>query len=206
MQVTVSPPTAPIAPGQARVAQTQSIEGLIAQRSELERQLSQLNDRRRDLQRQRSNAGAAEARSVEGRIAALDGRTVKIEDQLAQVNEQVATAIAANPQAGSYGFGAFPGTSIDGQIRRDIENAVQDAVAQGMMIGASSILGIYVLWRGFRRFVLRRKPKPAPVIPDHTVQIQQLQHSMDSIAIEVERISEAQRFSAKLLKEKVRAE
>jgi hypothetical protein len=208
MQVTASPPTAPVSPGQARIAQTQSIEGLLAQRSELERQLSQLNDRRRELQRLRSNAGDAEARSLEGRIAAMDGRTVKIEDQLGQVNEQVATAMAANPQAGSYRFGAFPGTSIDGQIRRDIENAVQDAVAQGMMIGASSILGIYVLWRGFRRFVLRRKPKAAasPVIPDNTVQIQQLQHSLDTIAIEVERISEAQRFSAKLLKEKVRVE
>src|SRR5205085_5541633 len=126
MQVSVSPPNAPLSPGQAKVAQTQSIEGLIAQRSELERQLSQLNDRRRDLQRQRSNASASEARSVEGRLAALDGRTVKIEDQLAQVNEQVATAMATNPQVGSYRFGAFPGMSIDGQIRRDIENAVQD--------------------------------------------------------------------------------
>ena len=202
MQVIVKQPTTPVPPGQPVVAQTQvSIEGMMAQRSELERQLSQLSDRRRELQRLRSSADGVSGRTIEGRIAALDARTVKIEDQLAQVNEQIATAMATNPQ-----IARFRNVSIDQQVRRDIENAVQDAVAQGMMIGASSILGIYVLWRGFRRFVLRRKPALAPVIPDHTVQIQQLQHSMDSIAIEVERISEAQRFSAKLLKEKVRVE
>jgi hypothetical protein len=204
MQVTIKSPAAPVAPGQPVIAQTQtSIEGLAAQRSELERQLSQLNDRRRELQRLRSSSSRAEATSLEGRLAALDGRTIVIEEQLAQVNQNYATAIAANPGAARF---RFVGTSLDAQMRHDIESAVQDAVAQGMMIGASSILGIYVLWRGLRRFVLRRKPKPAPAIPDNTVQIQHLQQSMDAIAIEVERISEAQRFSAKLRKERVRAE
>jgi hypothetical protein len=36
-----------------------------------------------------------------------------------------------------------------------------------------------------------------------TVQLEQLQQSVDAIALEVERIAEAQRFSAKLLSERV---
>jgi len=204
--VTPTPPQGllppPTAAGQAQV----SVEGLLAQRMELERQLRDLNDRRRDLQRQRSQAGDAEAKSLEGRLAVMDAQTVKIEGLLATVNERYATAIALNPEAARLRFA--PGGTLDNNVRRQIENAAMDGTLQGLSIAGFSLLGVFVLWRGLRRFVFRRKPKvtSTPAIPDNTIQIQNLQQSMDAIAIEVERISEAQRFSAKLLKEKVRVE
>jgi hypothetical protein len=46
------------------------------------------------------------------------------------------------------------------------------------------------------------KPKQASVSDTHSHQLEQLQQSVDAIAVEVERIAEAQRFSAKLLAER----
>jgi len=46
------------------------------------------------------------------------------------------------------------------------------------------------------------KPKPRPITDAQSLQLEQLQQSVDAIAVEVERIAEAQRFSAKLLAER----
>ena len=43
------------------------------------------------------------------------------------------------------------------------------------------------------------KPRHAKVSDAQSLQLEQLQQSVDAIAVEVERIAEAQRFSAKLL-------
>jgi hypothetical protein len=48
---------------------------------------------------------------------------------------------------------------------------------------------------------LSLKRKPLEVTDSQNLQLQQLQQSVDAIAVEVERIAEAQRFSAKLLAE-----
>ena len=47
-----------------------------------------------------------------------------------------------------------------------------------------------------------RKPKPRGISDAQSQQLEQLQQSVDAIAVEVERIAEAQRFSAKLLAER----
>ena len=49
---------------------------------------------------------------------------------------------------------------------------------------------------------LSPKRKPLEINDAQNLQLQQLQQSVDAIAIEVERIAEAQRFSAKLLAER----
>ncbi len=46
------------------------------------------------------------------------------------------------------------------------------------------------------------KAKPQGIGDAHSQQLEQLQQSVDAIAVEVERIAEAQRFSAKLLAER----
>jgi hypothetical protein len=46
------------------------------------------------------------------------------------------------------------------------------------------------------------KPKPRGINDAQGLQLEQLQQSVDAIAVEVERIAEAQRFSAKLLAER----
>ena len=49
---------------------------------------------------------------------------------------------------------------------------------------------------------LSPKRKPLEINDTQNLQLQQLQQSIDAIAVEVERIAEAQRFSAKLLAER----
>lgn len=46
------------------------------------------------------------------------------------------------------------------------------------------------------------KAKPHGISDAHNQQLEQLQQSVDAIAVEVERIAEAQRFSARLLAER----
>jgi hypothetical protein len=56
--------------------------------------------------------------------------------------------------------------------------------------------GIYVAWKWGISSARRREQLPSPY---NDARLEQLQQSIDAIAIEVERIAEAQRFSAKLL-------
>ncbi len=49
---------------------------------------------------------------------------------------------------------------------------------------------------------LQKKPRSLEVSSAQNLQLEQLQQSVDAIAVEVERIAEAQRFSAKLLAER----
>ena len=54
------------------------------------------------------------------------------------------------------------------------------------------------------RGLMPRRPATLSEQSDsHVAQLEQLQQSVDAIALEVERIAEAQRFSAKLLAERV---
>ena len=81
-----------------------------------------------------------------------------------------------------------------------MESEVQ-AFAQvaGIIVVLAGSLSVIVvgLVRG-----LSVKPKPRGIGDAQNLQLEQLQQSVDAIAVEVERIAEAQRFSAKLLAER----
>jgi hypothetical protein len=55
---------------------------------------------------------------------------------------------------------------------------------------------------GLVRGLQQKKPRTLEVTGTQNTQLEQLQQSVDAIAVEVERIAEAQRFSAKLLAER----
>jgi hypothetical protein len=50
---------------------------------------------------------------------------------------------------------------------------------------------------------LERKPIASPVPHDVSARLERMEQAIDSIAVEVERISEGQRFTTKLLAERV---
>jgi sRNA-binding protein len=72
-----------------------------------------------------------------------------------------------------------------------------------------TFIAVLVLGSQFLRIVARRFDKRAQALavpaPDLTPQIRQLQESVDTLAIEIERISEGQRFTAKLMAERLAA-
>ena len=73
---------------------------------------------------------------------------------------------------------------------------LQVAIIVVVLAGALSAI-VVGLVRG-----LSTKPKTFKAGDAQSLQLEQLQQSVDAIAVEVERIAEAQRFSAKLLAER----
>lgn len=60
------------------------------------------------------------------------------------------------------------------------------------------LLGAYLVWR----LAARTRRQDLPSVPRADEGLEHLQQSVDAIALEVERIGEAQRFSAKLQSER----
>lgn len=77
----------------------------------------------------------------------------------------------------------------------DVTAFAQVAVIIVSMAGALALIGVAVAYAV-------RPLKRARQIPQNEDRLEHLQQSVDAIAIEVERIAEAQRFSAKLLAER----
>lgn len=80
----------------------------------------------------------------------------------------------------------------------DVAAFAQVAVIIVSMAGALALVGVAVAYAV-------RPLKRARQIPQNEDRLEHLQQSVDAIAIEVERIAEAQRFSAKLLAERADA-
>jgi hypothetical protein len=72
-------------------------------------------------------------------------------------------------------------------------------IALFLMVAVTSI-GVPIA-RAFARRI-ERQPITPSIPPELAAQIERMEHAIDSIAIEVERISEGQRFTTKLLAER----
>jgi hypothetical protein len=94
-------------------------------------------------------------------------------------------------------------TTVPTHTSDDIPPMVGDFLTTLCVTFAIVIIG-FPLSRAFARRIDRSKTAPAVSGPDLTPHIRQLQDSVDAMAIELERISEGQRFTAKLLAEKSR--
>ena len=70
-----------------------------------------------------------------------------------------------------------------------------------MLVCLGSLWTLTVIWTRTRRDLYRPKQPDALNRQNLDQQFAQLQQSIDAIAVEVERIAEAQRFSTKLLSE-----
>jgi hypothetical protein len=76
--------------------------------------------------------------------------------------------------------------------------AVEMAEAFFFMIGTIA-LGVPLIRAFTRRW--ERPALPADTSPDVTARLERIEQAVETVAIEVERIAEAQRFSAKLMAE-----
>ncbi len=94
-------------------------------------------------------------------------------------------------------------TTVPSHNNDDIPPMVGDLLTTLCVTFAIVVIG-FPLSRAFARRIDRSKMAPAIGGPDLTPQIRQLQDSVDAMAIELERISEGQRFTAKLLADKSR--
>jgi hypothetical protein len=75
------------------------------------------------------------------------------------------------------------------------------AMSEGPHAGIHVVLGALGLWWMWR-VVSRQLPAHDAASLPETERVEQLQQSVDAIAVEIERIGEAQRFTAKLEQER----
>lgn len=99
----------------------------------------------------------------------------------------------------------IPGTSVSVHRNNDIPPQVETISIAFFVTIAAIIIGLPIM-RAIARRIERGTPVAAPLPREVSEQLRQISHSVDAIAIEVERISEGQRFTSKLLSEQARAQ
>ena len=157
---------------------------------------------------------AAEARAAEARAEVqADAQRVReeaqqIREQAQRIREQVAQQIRIEQGQGPQGQGPG-GVIVVPRPAPWANNAIPpqavDIVTMLVIATVICIVGLPIA-RAIGRWIDRRG-LPSPVSADFAAQMNRIEQAVDSMSVEVERISEAQRFQAKLLsdREKVRA-
>jgi len=190
----------PAAPGRAVVTVTnadgttqtlpipltrQEVGELRDRREELSDQLTSAAGRRRRLAEDFANAPEGPSKTgMEGRLVVLDRRLAQLESDIAATGRQLSAA----PQ----GLISSP----------DIPGDIPDNVAQ--TIGVFTFFVLFPLTIVFARNLWKRGsrlPPPAQLSADTSQRLERLEHGVEAIAIEIERVAEGQRFVTKLLSE-----
>jgi hypothetical protein len=183
------------------------LEGIQFQRTELQSQLQQLRRRRNELDEQRQVAPQAQRGAIAAQIAEIDARSTRLDQQIQSLNDQFAeglaqkTALAGGPSARQApGVIRIPEISIPpidlGGRRRntDMQQIGGIMAAEAVVL---ALIGVFAWRMGMRRM----REQFERMLGAQSQQLGQLQNAVDVIGIEVERISEGQRYVAKVLSE-----
>lgn len=209
----IQPPAPPAPPGTPSAAQPTAIdvgtdaaipvaqprtkadvEALKSKRSELSRQLESASDRRDNVASELLKATETTRPGLEGRLKTLDARIIQLELEIAANGRAIAAAplgLATTENAadqvryGPFSSGQLTGITIVGTVTVLMPLAI--AAARAMLIRA-------------------RQPKLTPEILDATRRMERMEQAIDTVAVEVERISEGQRFVTQLMAAKQKEE
>lgn len=157
---------------------------LQARRNELSRQLNSAEGRREELLRELSRAPEPAVRAgIESRLRLLDERILSIEQQIAENGRQ----LAQNPGVN---------TSTSEPPSLPWRGARGAAPVMAFLLIGSVIYAI--MSRTFRRGTRASARREAA---ESDARLERIEQAVDAIAIEIERVAEAQRFQTKLLQE-----
>ena len=195
IQQSPAPAPVPAAPAVAGTPQPAArpftrteVAALRARREELSDQLQSAAGRRSQLAEELKNADDGAREGLQQRIAVLDGRIVQLERDIAETGQQLTSAPAGLVAVSSSPFGGYRGLSPD------------------QITGISVVFVVLVMFPiaiALARLLWKRATTHAPPpLPGETSQrLERLEHAMDSVAVEMERVSEAQRFMTRILTE-----
>lgn len=192
----ISPGSAPVVVGgQSGTPMTsQDVSGLRNKLNDLREELQDAASRRRTVSDQLRSTDSRARPGLEERLGVLDARIVSLEKDITATGE-----LLRNAPPSLFASTLEPGEAEAARIASQVA---------GDLIPIVAILSIFVFLPftiAISRFIWRRSiPAARAIPPDHATQqrLEQLQHSMDTIAIEVERISEGQRFVTKIMSER----
>ena len=172
---------------------TEDIAGLRSRRSELVDQLDRASNRRSEVLQGLRAASSAERAGLEQRLAALDSRIVQIESD-----------IAATERALTNASPALLGSAARAeQAREDAREANQPPIDEDaiMILGFLTMALMLPIVIAHTRRIWKR-PQPARALPPATEgRLERIEQAVESIAVEVERVSEGQRFVTRLMSE-----
>ncbi len=185
----------PPSPDIVRVQQGSSAEALykavVNQRSEVRNQLEALESKRNSITSELTNdeTRGVDRAGLETRLADVDKRIAELDKELAGVDGAVARAAAV------------PGAVVPRPI------PVRDGPPEGVVILGALFMGVCLLPLSiaYARRIWRRGAAVATNIPHELMErLSRLDQAVDSVAIEVERISEGQRFVTRLMSEQAK--
>ncbi len=161
------------------------VEALKAKRSELSRQLSSVQGRRDDAARELMRTSGPSAKGLEQRLAVIDERIVQLERDIASNGRELARAPGelVNEEATAQRYGPFSSNQLT----------------------AISIVSIVMVWTPLAwaaaRMMMKRanQPKPSPQLLEGAARLERIEQAVDAMSIEIERISEGQRFVTQLM-------
>jgi len=165
------------------------IDALKARREELSNQLQSVDSRRSKLINQlKQTSDATATQGLEARLALLDARQLQLESDIQLTGQQL-----TSPTAGVIASTAAP--PVFAGLRS------KDVMTLSVL---SIVLVFFPLAFGVGRAAMKKANRPGPpvaALTETAQRLERLEASVDAIAIEIERISEGQRFVTKLLSE-----
>jgi len=191
------PPTPPGAPGPVKVfvdgkpltSPQEVYQGAIHQRDELNNQMERLKDERRDITNRlngEEQVSGADKVGLEKRLTTIDGRIDALDKQLAQADAQVASAAAV------------PGAIVERPP--EVRHGPPEEVF--VLGGIFLFVAIFPISIAYARRIWRRSAAAVSALPHDIVErFTQIDQAVESIAVEVERIGEGQRFITRVLSE-----
>jgi hypothetical protein len=178
-------PNGPVIVSGAGGEPSQVYEAFRNQRSELSDQLNRLEDQRREIsqQLQQPSLNSVDEKALEQRLATVDQRIAATEKQLADADANVAKAAA------------IPGAVVPPPHFERPGPPEEAYVLMGLFI----VLVLLPISIAFARRIWKRGAAAMTKLPqDIYDRFARVDQSLDSIAIEVERIGEGQRFLTKM--------
>ena len=173
---------------------SQDLADLRARRSELSDQLENAASRRRQLAEQLRRADGVNKAGLESRIAVLDQRIVRLESELDQTGQ-----VLSSPDAARLIAETRPPMGFTPPVRFNNVDPEPILISFTLFVLAPISIAISrLIWKRASRV-----GAAAPVIhADSGDRLERIEQAMDAIAIEVERVSEGQRFVTRLLSER----
>jgi hypothetical protein len=173
------------------------IAALQARRSELSDQLINVSERREEIAQQVLAADPATRPGLEQRLKVLDDRIAQLETDIATTGRQL-TSVDAGAGLANYTETGVPMNFDNGP--------------SGPMTAIAIVFTLFVLMPmaiAMARLIWRRGSRTAPAVSPRAAEdsqrLERLEQAVDTIAVEIERVSENQRFVTRLLSEKPNA-
>jgi archaellum component FlaC len=168
------------------------VNTLMTRKDALSDQLSSASGRREDVVEQIQKATSDASRGgLEQRLKVLDTRIAQIETDIATNGRLIAAAPATFVRRSSSSSQREPDRTFG-------------PLSSGQLTAISIVFTLSVLMPmaiSMSRAFFRRaaQPKPSPQILESAARLERMEQAVDAIAVEVERISEGQRFVTQLM-------